>query len=186
MRAKKRPIKSIAYEILKMLATGVALYFVLSSPSGTRRVLKGVLKELQQRRATQEIDRLKRRKLISYRSARDGKIDIELTDAGRKKFLVYAVEEIAPEIPRRWDNKWRIIFSDIPESHKKARDALRQKFLTWGFYPLQKSVFVYPYPCEDEIAIVRDVFHVSTSNLLMVVTDQVGNHRALKKFFGLS
>src|SRR3989344_7321796 len=145
-RFPKKRAKRIGRDVLIALGVGVALYFVLSSPAGTRRLLKGVKKDWNARKARLAVDRLQRRRLVGYRQKSPDIIEIELTDAGRKKLLEYQMDDIAPKIPRLWDRKWRIIFSDIPEKHKKGRDAIRQKFYEWGFYTLQKSVFVFPYP----------------------------------------
>ena len=177
--------KSLGKEILKTLATGVVLCVVLGSPAGTRRILYGIKREWKKKLALQALDRLQRRKLIDYRFKKNGEMYIVLTGAGQKKVRQFYFDELAPLKPKRWDKKWRIILSDIPERHKKARDALRHKYHEWLFYPLQKSVYVYPYPCEDEITIIRDIFHIPTSNLFIVETDFVGDQQKLKKHFGL-
>ena len=184
-RFPKKRAKRIGRDVLIALGVGVALYFVLSSPAGTRRLLKGVKKDWNARKARLAVDRLQRRRLVGYRQKSPDIIEIELTDAGRKKLLEYQMDDIAPKIPRLWDRKWRIIFSDIPEKHKKGRDAIRQKFYEWGFYTLQKSVFVFPYPCEDEIAIIRDLFNIPDKDLLIIEATHIGNEPQLKKHFGL-
>ncbi len=181
----KKHAKNITRAILLALGAGLALYFVLSSPSGARRLLKGIKKEWRARRAREALDRLQRRKLVSYRQIEKNVYEIELTDAGKRKVLYYKIEEMTPRRPKRWDDTWRIILFDIPESKKKARDALRQKFHVWGFYMLQKSVFVYPFPCEDEIAIIRDLFEIPTSSLILIETKHVAHEKELKRRFGL-
>lgn len=177
--------KQITKTILTAIGTGTALYIVFSSPGGTRRILKGIKEEWNKKRALEALDRLRRRKLVAYRYIKKGEIEVELTDAGEKKIRFYSAEEISPKQPRRWDGVWRIILSDIPESKKKARDALRQKFHAWGFYPLQKSVFIYPFPCEDEIAIMRDLFEIPTNNLIFIEVKHIADEAKLKKNFGL-
>src|SRR3989344_2741433 len=52
---------------------------------------------------------------------------------------------------RRWDGKWRIVIFDIPEEFHNERNNLRRKMRSLGFYMLQKSVFIFPYPCEEEL-----------------------------------
>ena len=60
--------------------------------------------------------------------------------------------------PAKWDGEWRIVIFDIPERFKKAREALRLKLKELGFRELQKSVFIFPYECEDEINFIVEVF----------------------------
>ena len=40
---------------------------------------------------------------------------------------------------------------DIPDKKNKERRALSKRLKDLGFYPLQESVFIYPYDCRDEI-----------------------------------
>ena len=183
MRVKRA--KSLSVQVLKALAVGAAIYLVLNSPHGTQLLLKGIKKEWKKKQARKTIDQLHQRKLVAYRFIDKQTMVIELTEAGKKRLLEYRADDIAPRIPKWWDRKWRIIFFDIPESHKKARDAFRAKFREWGLHPLQKSVFVYPYPCEDEIAIIRDLFHLPHKSLMIITTDRVGDQKTLKKLFDL-
>ena len=60
--------------------------------------------------------------------------------------------------PAKWDGEWRIVIFDIPEKFKQAREVLRIKLKELGFLELQKSVFILPYECEDEINFVIEVF----------------------------
>ena len=53
--------------------------------------------------------------------------------------------------PAKWDGKWRIVVFDIPENLRSIRQALREHLCRLQFYQLQKSVFVLPYECGDEI-----------------------------------
>lgn len=58
------------------------------------------------------------------------------------------------------DKKWRIVTFDIPEKFKKARNALREKLKDLGFLKYQKSIFIYPYECKDEIDFVIEFFDI--------------------------
>ncbi|OGN07657.1 MAG: hypothetical protein A3B86_02360 [Candidatus Yanofskybacteria bacterium RIFCSPHIGHO2_02_FULL_38_22b] len=52
---------------------------------------------------------------------------------------------------KRWDNKWRVIIFDIPNSLNKERNWLRSRLKNLDFQILQKSVFTIPYKCEEEL-----------------------------------
>jgi len=45
-----------------------------------------------------------------------------------------------------WDQKWRLIIFDIPETERKYRLALRDKLNELGFGKVQKSAYLTPYP----------------------------------------
>ncbi len=53
---------------------------------------------------------------------------------------------------RTWDKKWRVVIFDIPQEFHRQRIRFRQKLKNMGFYMLQKSVFIYPYSCDEELS----------------------------------
>ena len=55
---------------------------------------------------------------------------------------------------KRWDRQWRIVIFDIPQELHRQRNNFRNKLKNLGFYMLQKSVFVLPYPCEEELGYI--------------------------------
>jgi len=63
--------------------------------------------------------------------------------------------------PLKWDNLWRLVIFDIPEDKKSARMALASKLKELGFYPMQKSVYIHPYECKDEIDFIMELFDIT-------------------------
>jgi len=51
-----------------------------------------------------------------------------------------------------------MLLFDIAEKRKVTREALRGKLKELGFYQLQKSVWLHAFPCEKEMALLRDFF----------------------------
>ena len=47
-----------------------------------------------------------------------------------------------------------------PKKKKKGRDALAAKLKGLGFYPVQKSVFIHPYECKDEVDFITELFDI--------------------------
>lgn len=85
---------------------------------------------------------------------------IRLGEKGKMRWLQYQFNDMELKSSRRWDKKWRIVLFDIPESKKHIRDALRKKLKNLGFLEFQKSVFIYPYPCQDEINFIINFFDI--------------------------
>ena len=48
--------------------------------------------------------------------------------------------------PEQWDEKWRILTFDIPESERASRIWLRAQLLRAGYETMQKSIFVGKNP----------------------------------------
>lgn len=53
-----------------------------------------------------------------------------------------------------------------------------------GFYPLQKSVWVHPFPCEDEILFIAGIFRIERF-IDILIAESVLNEDKIKKFFNL-
>jgi DNA-binding transcriptional regulator PaaX len=85
---------------------------------------------------------------------------------------------------RSWDGKWRVIVFDISEKKRKLRDEIRGVFVRVGFKRLQDSVWVYPYDCEDFVALLKLHFFIGKDMLYMIV-EKLENDRHLKEDFGL-
>lgn len=152
----------IKQKILLLLLTGVALG-LSRSPKNYFKILEGISKEWKEIECNKLIRVVKefyRDRIVDYRENKDGIVEIILTKDGRQKALKYQIDEIKIKKPDKWDGKWRIVVFDIPEKKKRAREALRNKLQELGFKELQKSVFVFPYECEDEINFIMEIFEI--------------------------
>jgi len=114
----------------------------------------------------------------------NGKPRVVLTEKGKKYFEKMLFEDSCIPDPEKWDGVWRFVLFDIPVNHTRARDALRFRLRTLGFYQYQKSVWVYPYPCEKEILFVADYFGVGEFVEIMEVS-HLTKDAELRKHFKL-
>lgn len=124
------------------------------------------------------------KRVVDFKEQNDGTIKIVLTEKGRKRFLKYKLDDMEISIPRRWDGLWRLVIFDIPEKKKRARNALREKLKELGFSELQKSVFVFPYECQNEIDFIIEVFEIR-SYVRYAVMKSITNEAELKLKFEL-
>ncbi len=119
----------------------------------------------------------------SYR--RDNKDYYRLTKKGVCRLLDVKIKRIIGSRGGKWDGYWRLIIFDIPEDRKFAREALRRRLKYFNFFPLQKSVFVFPYKCEDEIRALGEYFIIN-DNIEIILTKSLGRiESAAKAFFEL-
>jgi CRISPR-associated endonuclease Cas2 len=149
-------------KVLLLLEAGAALSLT-GNPRIHFRIVKGAAREWQkikQRTLMDAIRRLYQSKLVDFKENTDGSISLILTEGGKKKVLRYRLNDLRIKKPARWDGLWRMVVFDIPESNKQGRNALALKLKQLGFYPLQKSVFVYPYECKDEIDFITEIFEL--------------------------
>ena len=136
-------IKKASQDVLRAIVIGTALLIICSSPSGTRRLLKGVKKEWNKRSVRLAVERLRRKKLIDYQEMPDGTVHVVATKQGKNVIRQIDINNMSIEKPARWDKKWRLVAFDISEERKKGREALRGVLYRLGFYKLQKSIFIY-------------------------------------------
>ena len=104
------------------------------------------------------IKRLEERKLIRARKEED--YPLMLTAEGEKKAREFDIEDVTIFQPKKWDGKWRLVMFDVPEKHKRARQALSFQLTRLGLAEYQKSVYICPYPCKEEVDFVAEVFEI--------------------------
>ncbi len=170
-----------------LIAGGIIL--ILTSSMGTRRLLKELPKELKKYKRKQlrrALYYLRSKNRVRIRRENNNIIEIEITKVGKKHLKKIDFDNLSLTKPDVWDKKWRIIIFDVPEKKKKAREALRQKLKYFGMIKLQDSVWITPYPCEDEIAFIKSIFNLSDYWLDVIIADNVGvQEYRLRKLFNI-
>ena len=129
---------------------------------------------------------LKRERLIEIVEEKNGKMLVRLTNKGKKRLAEYSIDMVEIKKPEKWDGKWRVLMFDIPAHPKKyhyARETLRNKIKEIGFFQIQKSVWAYPYECEDELLFIAEVFKVQQYIEILTVERFLHEKRVREKFF---
>lgn len=187
----RKPKSEIGKDILFWLLLAGAVAIAGTSPYFGLNLWKAIKKELKRKERYQKkkvIDvfyRLKRRGCIKIEKER-GQIYISLTDRGKKEAGWLQIDALKIKRPKKWDKKWRIVIFDISELKKIHREAFRGKLKQLGFYPLQKSVWIVPYECKDEIELLRDFFGLTEREVRLIISENIGQSDWLRKLFKLS
>ncbi len=95
------------------------------------------------------------------------------------------IDELKIKKTKKWDGKWRIIIFDIAQLKNLYRNIFRGKLKELGFYPLQKSVWVCPYNCKDEIDLLRVFFELNEKEVRLITADDIENDGFLRKVFNV-
>lgn len=174
--------------LFNALESGGALTLAILTSGGIASNIPKSYRRLTEKQLQKKIFRsvaaLKRRRLVSIYE-KDGQEYMILTSAGKQYTLRFRVQDMTLTPKKTWDGVWHLVMFDIPEKHGKARRALSSKIKNMGALPLQKSVFIYPYPWRDEIDFISEFFHVS-SYVRYVEAKKVEGEKELKKHFNLS
>lgn len=174
--------------ILKFVAGGGFLTTALIAPNATKlldKPMAKLMKDLDKRSRAREIKRvtyyMKQQGLIAF-MPRDYEHGIVITAAGRRRLKNRDYETL--KIPRqaKWDKKWRLVFFDIPETEKTKRDAFSHKLRLLGLQQLQKSIWIHPFYCRDEISKVTETLGIS-NYITYVEISQMDREAKLKQRF---
>ena len=128
---------------------------------------------------------LKRSGYVEYGFQENAPSRIRLTKKGEAYFQKILFDDVQLPDPKKWGGKWTFVLFDIPVQFSKAREALRWRLKALGFYQYQKSVWVYPHPCEKEILYVADYFGVGKFVEILSV-DRLSEDKDLKKHFEMN
>jgi len=108
---------------------------------------------------------------------------VELTKKGKLKVFLEKIHLDIRDL-QKWDGKWRLVIWDIPESSRRQRNQIRYFLKKLGFFRLQQSVFITPYPLPQSA-----VNYLKTSGLIEFMrflrVDKIDDDAKLKKHFGL-
>jgi len=128
--------------------------------------------------------RLEQRGLIRKEERANG-IYFRLTPKGEKSIEKILAREYRIPEPVWWDGKWRVLIFDIREKRRNTRAELRRLLTGAGFVRLQDSVWVYPYPCDEFVALVRAHLSSGVGELRFFVAEALESDRALREHFRL-
>lgn len=131
------------------------------------------------------IGNLKRQKMIKYIQDKGGRTIVEITAKGKTKLRSFTIDLMEIPRPNKWDGKWRLVMFDIPMRFTKGREALRYHLKDLDFFQFQKSAWIYPYPCEDEIIFITDFYGVGKFVEILTVENMLDDQKPRKHFQAL-
>lgn len=165
--------------IIGSLGAGLALpnlLVALDKPVG--KLLSSLDKRAREREARRVIYYMKSRGLI----AGEYEFGLNITKKGSQALAKLDIQLLNINSPGRWDKKWRIVFYDIPEKHKSGRDALTGRLRGLGFYQLQRSVWIHPFPCRQTLEKLTSSYNIE-KYVSYIETPRLDQQNVLIKWF---
>lgn len=178
-------MNEVREKILLLLLGGLSFGYCITWERRWK-VLKSVSREwkkINREKFRNEINSLYRSRFIEKKKNNDGSITVLLTEKGELKALNAQLARLKNK-KDKWDRKWRMVAFDMPEKYKKGRDALRYKLKNIGFRELQKSVFIFPYECQKEIAFLIKLYGLE-KYVRYAVLEMIDNQEYCKNIFKL-
>lgn len=189
-KEKREKTYASVKEVLSFLAQGSIIAFSFVAPNAPR-LLKlfrknydpNLWKKYNPSYLKRTIKRLEEQKLVEIDQKNDEQI-VKITQAGKQKTLKYAIGSLMVQTPKTWDGKWRIIIYDVPENRRNFRDTIRDFLKDLGFLEIQRSVYLLPYPCQEQIEFLRSFYGLG-ENIKIIWAYKIENEKAYREYFGI-
>jgi len=185
----KKPRAEIVKDIIQWLLIAGAISVAATSPYFGVNAWRAFQnrqkrKKYPKQKFSDVFTRLKRKNAIHIE--RTGhEVKISLTAEGRKLAGYMQIDSLAIKKPAKWDKKWRIIMFDIGQLKLMQRNALRSKLKELGFAPFQKSIWLHPFDCRDEIKVLKDFFGLDDGEVCLITAENIAREDSFKKYFSL-
>ena len=133
-------------------------------------------------RLRQVIKRMQNSKLVEVKEEKGIPI-IKVTQKGKQKLLRYKIDEMVLD-ESNWDGKWRLIIYDVQTGKRANSEMFRIMLNKLKFLKLQRSVYLSPFKCEDEIEYLRLLFEIGNEVQILKV-GSLENETAYRRYFGI-
>lgn len=184
---KKRNVKigPIGEAILSILVAGTLVTTVAMFPGVVYIIAPFIKKKKYSPRQaiSKNLESLITSGLVIQTKNTEGKISLQLTKKGAwEAMLRHQTLPTARNEKKDWDGIWRVVIFDVPNVKNIQRSDLRRAMRMYGFKPLQKSAWVYPFECDNFIALLKSHLGVS-HDVLYMKASYIENDRYLRKEF---
>lgn len=159
----QRDQKEIMKGILSVLKVVGVISVAVLAPNALQAFTKThkAIKDFNGYRLKRAIKNMQKNKLVDL-FERNGQTLVQTTIKGQKVAETFNIMGLRIKAPKKWDGKWRVVIFDVPETLKRNRRLFRRRLIDLGFVMLQKSTWVYPYPCLKEVSLLKEFYKVSS------------------------
>lgn len=181
-----KPPGEIAKDVLSTLAIAGVVAIAATSPYFIVNVLSRfkTWKKYKKKRLYDIFYKLRRGGYLTF-EYQGHQLYIRLTPEGEKKAGWLQINNLRIAKQNTWDRKWRIVIFDIPDKKRIKREALRGFLKRLQFYKLQKSVWIHPYDCKDEIELLKEFFSFKPTQVQLIIAERIDNEEDIRKIFHL-
>lgn len=143
---------------------------------------KGI--KIPKKKAIRVLKQLEKRQLIQI-ERKNEEVYVTVKNNEDVSILKYSLKEIlALKKKKNWKNKWFMVVFDVPEEERRKRNYLRGFLREIGFYPYNQSVYVFPYECEKEIGLIKQIVE-GGKYISYIVAEKLERENELKNIFGI-
>lgn len=188
MKIKEIRLTENQEKIIRLVAAGLLLATAVIAPNvigATAKIIEQIddLRELSAKARYHLKKRMER--MVDDKIFQLAGDEIKLTKKGKQILKLIHLDDIELVKSERWNGIWHLVSYDIPEKYKKSRDSFRQRIAILGFKQIQDSLWVYPFECREEMAIITKTLGIS-KYVAYLTTDHLPQQDKLVHRFGLT
>lgn len=111
--------------------------------------------------------------------------EVFLTNSGKREVRRFEMETLQVPRAEKWDGQFWQVAADIPtKDYRRGADALRRKLKEMKFYPLQRTLWFYPYDPRVELEFICQTYGIGRFVTAMKIVElDPADERVLKNFF---
>lgn len=157
-------------DALKIIGSAGFSGLSLVAPSASRGLALLLGKSLsQQANISRLLYDLMRRGLVDV-TVQSDRVRYTITPTGAYRLQELALDQISITYPKKWDKKWRLVAFDVPIKQSRQRQEFVAKLQSLNFFMLQRSLWVHPFPCFNEVEEIAGHYNVLRHCSLMEIS----------------
>jgi len=164
---------------------GRAMWTLMEIVGDVLKSATNMTKKEKERKVLRSLKNLEKKQIISLEE-KDDKVFVYLKDKNHPKIVEYSIKKLLDfkKKNKKWDGRWFMVFFDVPEIQRNKRDYLRSFLRRLGFYPYQKSVYIFPYECEKEVALIKKIVE-GAKYMKYIIAERIEEEDKIKRYFNL-
>lgn len=142
-------------------------------------------KNIPEKKVRRVLKNLEKKELVQL-TEKGEQVYVSLKSGWTPLILKYSLRPLL-ELKRKnkiWKGKWFMVTFDVPETQRNKRDYVRKFLNDIGFFPYQKSVYLFPFECKKEIQLIKKIVE-GAKYISYIIADEIENEQQAKIFFGL-
>jgi len=164
---------------------GKAMWMLIDIAVDVLKSAVNMTKKEKERKVLRALKNLEKRQIISLEE-KDDKVFVYLKDKNHPKIIEYSIKKLLDfkKKKKKWDGRWFMVFFDVPEIQRNKRNYLRDFLKKLGFYQYQQSVYIFPYECEKEVALIKKIVE-GAKYMKYIIAEKIEDENKIKQYFGL-
>jgi len=140
---------------------------------------------VEETKVRKSLEKLESKEIIDLEE-KGGNIFVKLKDKNNLTIIKYSTKALLnfKRKTKKWNKRWFLVFFDVPETQKNKRDYLRRFLVYIGFYQYQKSIYIFPYECENEIKLIKKIVE-GAKYIKYIIAEKIEDEKLVKQYFKL-